>query len=240
MSGYNPDYDPENEWDDKGNLIWNEHDWRRYLNQQEQEIVRFLSLYYKMNQHPNKLDEIAQQMGWDKDDWSAGDLIGSEQEEDPTSSPEILGMFEEEHAESEEMEPYTVHRHPVYIITRGLYRSIRKSWSSIARSEDIPLSNALVYDLSSSLREGEHQSMMAIQAIDVGDFGLSITHFKSGLAALNETLGLMSQLPLKQSRQAAMFHTNAMPTLFDLRELWLKVMNECREENLRGFGNQDN
>ena len=69
MSGQNySENSPDGDWDDKGHLAWNEYDWKRYLKDSEEETDRFLSLYLKMRTQPNRLDEIANTLGWDRED----------------------------------------------------------------------------------------------------------------------------------------------------------------------------
>jgi len=230
MSGYNPEFESDGDWEDRGDLAWNEYDWQRYLKQHDSELSRFLGLYRKMREHPNRLDEIAHMMGWDREDWNAGDIQREDAESDAgTPSPE------DDMLDAEEMDPYTVHRHPVFIVTRALYSTVRHHWNHLVKSQKAPLNVALVLEFTNSLNQAEHHAVMGVHALDMGDFTLCVTHLKNALAGLNLTLGLIQRLPSKESRECALFYADALPVLFDLRDLWLRVMNECREEHRRGF-----
>lgn len=232
MSGYNPDYDADGDWEDRGDLAWNEYDWQRYLKQHDQELERFLAHYRKLTDNPNRLDNIALMMGWDREDWNAGD-IQIPADENTLPSEETTA---EAPLETDDIEPYTVHRHPVFVVTRALTRALHQSWSHLVKSHDTyALDNTLVLDFANSLHQTKFQAIMAIQALDMGDFTLCVTHFKNALAELNRAMGLLQNLPIKQDRACALFYAEALPMLFDLRELWLRVMSECREEHRRGL-----
>src|SRR5690606_31699027 len=81
-----------------------------------------------------------------------------------------------------------------------------------------------------SLYRGEEQAMLAIQALDFGDYAMAISLFKRSLRELNRSFSLLSPVAVEHSRALAAFRDEAFPRLFDLREIWLRVMNECRDE----------
>jgi hypothetical protein len=72
--------------------------------------------------------------------------------------------------------------------------------------------------------------LLSIQAIDLGDFGLSICHLKNSLTALNQTLAQLNQLAHPDSVYLNDFCTEIRVRIFDLRELWIRVMGDCRHE----------
>jgi hypothetical protein len=87
------------------------------------------------------------------------------------------------------------------------------------------------YALSiSSLFRGEEQATLAIQALDFGDYALSISLFKRALRDLNQSFSLLSEKKFDENKFVVSARDDYFPKLFDLREIWLRVMNECREE----------
>ena len=62
----------------------------------------------------------------------------------------------------------------------------------------------------------------------MGDYTLAICLFKRALRELNLTLARLSQPDVAETQLAIRYREYAMPRLFDLREIWLRVMNECR------------
>src|SRR5471030_1760486 len=49
MNDFNADGPSENEWEEQGELTWNEFDWERYLREQDDTIQRYLTHYEKLN-----------------------------------------------------------------------------------------------------------------------------------------------------------------------------------------------
>lgn len=226
MSNYDFDSNPEGDWEDRGDLAWNEFDWQHYLRQNEQEVVRFLSLYQKLKSQPNHLDDIAHLMGWDLSDWSMLDDFEENSEEPAQESTAEV-----------DLSPYTVHRHPVYIATHSIYQLLRILWEHLlANSDPQQLSGQLSWEFAKSVHAGELNALMAINALDVGDLALTVCHLKNALAALNHSLRIVQQIPTTACRDIPIFQREATTALFDLREIWLRVMNECREECNRDSG----
>ena len=88
----------------------------------------------------------------------------------------------------------------------------------------------LAWEFSNSLHQGEMNVLLSIQALDLGDFGLSICHLKNSLSALNRTLALLNELKHPNKTYLVKFRDEMHIRLFDLRELWIRVMGDCRHE----------
>ena len=71
MSNFETDGPSENEWEDRGDLAWNEFDWEKYLREQDDVIHRYLAFYEQLRIRDDRIDETAHLMGWDDDEWSA-------------------------------------------------------------------------------------------------------------------------------------------------------------------------
>ena len=69
MSNFDSDGSFENEWNERGELAWNEFDWERYLRDQEETTNRYLAFYENNLEHPQRIDEVARNMGWDDGQW---------------------------------------------------------------------------------------------------------------------------------------------------------------------------
>lgn len=221
MSNYDSDGPSDNEWEDRGELAWNEFDWEQYLREQDEVIHRYIGFYEKLEGRTDRLDEVAHHMGWDEESWSSDSDFTvetpGETGNDAVSSP---GEYDSE--------PYTLHKNPVFVATKAIYLTLTRQWERQAEQADrVPQRLAVAF--LASLHRGEEQSMLAIQALDFGDYAMAISLFKRALRELNASLAMMGdQAPA--SRALASYRDQALPRLFDLREIWLRVMNECREE----------
>jgi hypothetical protein len=89
MSNSESDGPSENEWDDRGELAWNEFDWENYLREQDEVLSRYLAFYEKFKDRADRIDHVAHLMGWDEESWSA-----EEDELSPASRERTLPELE--------------------------------------------------------------------------------------------------------------------------------------------------
>jgi hypothetical protein len=226
MSNFEPDGPSDNDWDDRGELAWNEFDWEKYLREQDDVIHRYLAYYEALHSHPERIDEVAHMMGWDEESWSSdstdtGSREGASPDAATDATPRDLNDFSNE--------PYTLHKNPIFIATKAIYISLKRSWERIAPdAEKVP--QPLAIALHSSIYRGEEQAMLAIQALDFGDYAMAISLFKRALRELNQSFAHLGMPVVSKLPAVVLFSEDALPRLFDLREIWLRVMNECRDE----------
>ncbi len=222
MSDFESDSFPENDWDECGDLVWNEFDWERYLREQDDVLHRYLGHYERLKGHPECIDEVAHLMGWD-----AGQR-GTDAAEDsglPRDDRDDTPGLDE----AAPIEPYTLHKNPVFIATKAIYLSLRRSWERVA-VDAAKVPQPLALSVLTSLCRGEEQAVLGVQALDLGDYAMAISLFKRSLEELNRTLALVCGPASAAPRTFSAWREDALPRLFDLREIWLRVMNECREE----------
>ena len=127
-----------------------------------------------------------------------------------------------------EWEPYTLHRNPVHIATKALYTSLLVNWERVAVHPD-RIAPALGLTVQASLYRGRESALQAVQALDLGDYSLAVCFFKRALREVNEVLARLSESELSDATLLSRDREFALPRLFDLREIWLRVMNECRQ-----------
>lgn len=231
MSNY--DYEPfsDGDWDDRGELAWNEHDWRKFLHRHEQELSRYWQAYKTLLTRNDRLDEAARLMGWDNEDWLGPDGF-------PENTDASWSDREDEAPMEEDLgDPYTLHRHPVYVVTRTLYSALRLYWEAFAEQVRPPAGPQHIWAYAQSLHEGESNTVMALNALDMGDYALSICQMKRTLSAINNSIRMLNLLRAKQQDEVALssFRGGSLTMLFDLRELYLRVMRDCREEMEKRF-----
>ena len=225
----NPNFDhSEGDWEEfSSEPSWGESQWRSYLQGSDKDTERFLSVYNSVKNKPNHLDEVATLMGWDVEDISLTDEFTFIEEDEERPSSENSSA------------PYTLHRHPVFVFTRALYRYLHQSWEHYMLHSERSLTPKISWDYSNSLHQGEMNVLLSIQALDLGDYGLSICHLKNSLSALNQTLSLLDQLDHPSSTFLNGFRSEAQIRIYDLRELWIRVMGDCRHECQRRLDDQE-
>jgi len=219
MNNSDSDNPSENDWDDRGELAWNEFDWEHYLRDQDELIHRYIGFYEQLEGRPERLDEVAHRMRWDEEVWSS--------EDEPSQRPDWLEAPAESPSERE-TDPYTLHKNPVFISTKAIMLTLIRAWERTAEQPDrVPQKLALAFH--SSVHRAEQQAMFAISALDFGDYAMSISLLKRAMQELNQCFALLSaaEAPTKALGRYREFAT---PRLFDLREIWLRVMNDCRDE----------
>jgi hypothetical protein len=59
---------------------------------------------------------------------------------------------------------------------------------------------------------------------------MAISLFKRALSAVNQSLALIQSPAVGSSATLRRYREDALPRLFDIREIWLRVINECRNE----------
>src|ERR1044071_2302676 len=86
--------------------VWDEYDWERFLQQQDEKTEKYMELLEKYLDDPQRDEIIAREMGWSQvlegeDDWSAEvDAVGdeewrsSDEDGEVEQKPAELEMFE--------------------------------------------------------------------------------------------------------------------------------------------------
>ncbi len=224
MSDFDPESFSENEWDERGDVAWNEFDWERYLREQDDMLHRYLAHYERLADDPGRIDEVARLMGWD-DDSPAAEAEGSGAEADreptPADPPDAAGCGA--------FEPYTLHQNPVFVATKAIYLSLKRSWERLAGDQERG-TQARALAVQTSLYRGEEHAILGVQALDLGDYAMAVSLFKRAMQELNRTLSLANEPDFAACRRLAEWRDGAIPRFFDLREIWLRVIAECREE----------
>ena len=221
MSNFNSDGSQENDWEDRGELAWNEFDWERYLRDQDDAVRRYLSFYEAAKADHQRIDTVAEKMGWGQGDWS---------DESDASDPANDGEDDDSaDFDDEEDEVYTLHKNPIFIATKAISLGLRQSWESLA-IDGTKVPQATAVGLLAALNRGEEHAVQAINALDFGDYAMAVSLFKRAMSALNGSLALLNAEAAVKHPAVAAWRETALPRLFDLREIWLRVIAECRDE----------
>lgn len=205
----------DNDWDDRSELSWSEKDWETYLAEQDGTIRDYQKLYDQIEPVPTRIDQVAKQLGWESPE---GEADETEESEDFLAE-ENLG---------DRWEPYTLHRNPVYVATKSIYLGLLDRWEQCLAA-NAPVSASAAVALHGSLYRGQDAAFHGIHALEMGDYTLAVCFFKRTLRELNTTMALAAALP--DASHPDGFAVFSRSRLFDLREILLRVMNECRSED---------
>ena len=229
MTNFNFEGQPDGDWEDRGNLSWSELDWQHFLQRRDKETARFLRFYDQCPVGPTeRLDWVARQMGWDTEDWSVGDFP------DDDEDSENWKADDEPIDRESDMDPYTLHRHPVYVVSSGLFLQLRHMLRTVIKHRGGPMNALICWDFSDTLNEAEKHSLMAMQSMDMGDFMLCLVHMKRALRGINLAMSVLG--PLATETKAGEFFRQAiLARLFDLRDVCIRVIMDCRGEESPPF-----
>ena len=99
---------------------------------------------------------------------------------------------------------------------------------TLCRQNPTTIGGELGADLMLSFWDSQHQVVMAINATDTGDLPLALVHMKRALTSINDAIGLNAGLPAAARLNSVDAAEDLEATLFDLREICLRVMADCR------------
>lgn len=211
MAEFEYESNSDSEWDDSWDTLWSEHDWEVYLANESEEVQRYQKLYNKLAQNPNRLDEIALKMGWDLQ----VDPRDSDATELPSDAiPEL---------------PYTLHKHPLFIASKALHGWMTEKWSQHVALCSDQVSPVFTLEVQCAISQSDQYGLLGVTALDLGDYTLAIAYFKRGLERLNQLLALINEMETSSDTPIKAFGAHARIRIFDLREIWLRVMSDCRE-----------
>jgi hypothetical protein len=119
-------------------------------------------------------------------------------------------------------------------VARALGIQLIGTWRTICRAHPTEIGGELGADLMLAFWDSQHQVVMAINATDTGDLPLALVHMKRALTSLNHAIGLQANLPAAVRLNSAEATQDLEATLFDLREICLRVMADCRWDGSKG------
>ncbi len=213
MANFEFDSNSDSEWDDSWDTIWNERDWELYLKTERDEVRKYQKLYTRFVANTNRLDEVALYMGWDVQGESSG----------------------QEASEPIPDQPYTLHKHPLYIASKALHDWLTEKWTQhVSLSGDLlPATTAL--RVQNAIAQSDQYGLLAVTALDLGDYMLAIAYFKRGLVELNQLLALITELESLNVTPLDLYAKHAKIRIFDIREIWLRVTSDCRAAFAKRF-----
>ncbi len=217
MSGF--DHEPERAWD--------EYDWERFLQQQDQKTEKYMELLEKYLDHPQRDQIIAREMGWthllDNRDWSSEvDALM----DDPDADDQ-LGQTDETDV-SDTFEDHALYR-AAFALT---------IWTDRLFDQNPALQNepaAVKLATHSALASAKLAAALSDDGVD--EIGMTIAYLKRALKAITTAMEAASQL-LNEKLITPEQNGVLVQRLFQVRDGIISLMGDYRGEWRRRFGSE--
>jgi hypothetical protein len=199
---------------------WDEYDWERFLQQQDHKTERYMELFEKYIDDPNRDQIIAKEMGWPH----LLDHPGEEAEEAEFES-------DEEDAEEQGEGSESFESHPLYQNAFALTVWIDQLFDEIPSAA----SNPLGVKLASHVAVASAKLAAALSDQESEEIGMTIAYLKRALLAVTTAIEAATQMNrdgILNDRQFADLHRR----VFNVRDNIIVLMGELRAEWRRRYG----
>jgi len=200
--------------------LWDEYQWERFLQQQDRKTEQYFELFEKYQNHPERDEIIAREMGWnhgEDDDEEESDWLDTSEDEEES---------EEDDAEIEELQDSEV-----YMQTMELNRRV----FTLVEERDTLKDHPVAIELATRAAICGAKLAAALCGDDYSEVGMTIAYLKRSLKAANDALSAASRL-----RQASLINDDELGSvtelLFPIREHIVDMMGEFRQELRRRRG----
>jgi len=214
---------------DERDGVWDEYDWERFLQQQDQRTEKYMELLEKYIDDPQRDEIIAREMGWAQatgdGDWSA----------------EVDALLDEDwHIQNEETSDTEAQKaadsfedHILYRAAFGLTVWIDKLFDQNAALQNEPAA----IKLATHAALASAKLAAALSDDDVDELGMTIAYLKRALKAITVSLDSAAKL-LSEKLIAARQYSILQQRLFQVRDGIITLMGEYRGEWRRRFGSE--
>jgi len=208
---------------------WDEYDWERFLQQQDQKTEKYMELLEKYLDDPRRDEIIAREMGW-------SDLVGEK-----GWSEEVDALMEEDWR-APDGEDETIDRSSASesFEEHGLYRAafaltvwIDKLFDQCPSLQNEPIA----IKLATHAALASAKLAAALSDDDVDEIGMTIAYLKRALKAITVSIEASARL-LSEKLVAAAQHAVLQQRLFQVRDGIITLMGEYRGEWRRRFGSE--
>ena len=209
--------------------MWDEYDWERFLQQQDQKTEKYMQLLETYLDDPQRDEIIAREMGWtqllDAKDWSAE--VDALLDEDATEEDDFRL---DEAARSAE----TFEEHSLYRAAFALTIWIDQLFDQSASLQNEPAAVRLA--THSALASAKLAA--ALSGDNVDEIGMTIAYLKRALKAITISMDAAAQLRKLSELISAAQHAVLQQRLFQVRDGIISLMGEYRSEWRRRFDSE--
>ncbi len=206
---------------DEPERAWDEYDWERFLQQQDSKTERYMELFEKYIDDPNRDQIIAQEMGWTHlVDQPAEDVDGIEFEPD----------FEVDTDGDEDSEE-VFESHPLYQNAFSLTVWIDQLFDEMPSVASSPVG----VKLASHVAVASAKLAAALSDRDTEEIGMTIAYLKRALRAISTAVEAAIQMSHDGSLKSRQFQ-ELYERIFQVRDSIIVMMGDLRAEWRRRYG----
>lgn len=219
------DYEGESE------RVWDEFQWERFLQQQDQKTEKYMELLEKYVDDPHRDEIIAREMGWSQ-------LLGSEDWDDDDETDSVVDDgWRADTDESESADEVAI----AGFADHSLYRAAfaLTVWIDKFLDENLALQNEpAAVKLVTHAAMASAKIAAALSDDDGVEIGMTIAYLKRALKAITTCIDSAAQL-LSAKQIVLGQHAILEQRLFQVRDGLVDLMGEYRSEWRRRFGPDD-
>jgi hypothetical protein len=206
---------------DEPERAWDEYDWERFLQQQDSKTERYMELFEKYIDDPNRDQIIAQEMGWTH-------LLDQPTEE--VEEIEFEPDFEVEDEPEEETQEL-FESHPLYQSAFSLTVWIDQLFDEVPSVASSPLG----VKLASHVAVASAKLAAALSDHETEEIGMTIAYLKRALRAISTAVEAATQMSYDGSLKSRQFE-ELHQRLFQVRDSIIVMMGDLRAEWRRRYG----
>ncbi len=224
---------------------WDEYDWERFLQQQDQKTEKYMELLEHYMDHPDRDAIINREMGWhhlldeNGKDWSedldalfsremaqlhegnGGDDLDDHADDDSHASSSAGSAPDDDHE-----------HHPIYQLAHALGSFVEHLFAE--RDAAIAQAPAAVR-LSTNATLASVKLAAALGDDDIDELGMTIAYLKRALKAITEAFEAALECERERLLDEEALH-GLKVRIFQIRDGIVQLMGECRGEWRRRYG----
>ncbi len=207
---------------------WDEYEWERFLQQQDQKTEKYMELLEKYIDDPQRDEIVAREMGW----YHQAEESGEEWNEDPDL------QFEEEGSEEGILPSQLINdcaesfeQHVLYRAAFSLTIWIDRLFERKASLQNDPAA----VKLATHAALASAKLAAALSDEEAEELGMTIAYLKRSLKAITVAMDASAQLIGEKSLTREQ-HAVLQQRLFQVRDGIILLMGEFRGEWLRRYG----
>jgi hypothetical protein len=204
---------------DEPEPAWDEYDWERFLQQQDSKTERYMELFEKYIDDPNRDQIIAREMGWPH-------LL-----EPAIEDLEELEIGEEDGSDEEDSLRESFESHPLYQSAFSLTIWIDQLFDEVHGVA----SNPIGVKLASHVAVASAKLAAALSDQESEEIGMTIAYLKRALRAISTAIEAAAQLDRDGMVKRPQFE-DLLQRLFHVRDSIIVMMGDLRAEWRRRYG----